>query len=97
MRTENSMSGDEVYARPEEEEAQVFEVEMDGKVTSARLLTVVEIGGTEYAVYSVRNEKGTCDIFASYVRKDEEGYDTLEDIDDPEDKKRVADFVKSFL
>ena len=63
----------------------------------AELLSVVEIDEKEYAVYSLDNGDGTEDILASYVIKDEEGYDVLRDITNPKDKKMIANFIMALL
>ena len=79
-----------------EGEIQKLQVETEtGEIVDAELLAVVEIDGKEYAVYSIDNSNGTVDILASYVVKDEEGYDKLADIIDPADKEKVANFIKS--
>ena len=80
------------------EDKQIFQVQVEtGEIVDAELLAVVEIEGKQYAVYSIDNGNDTVDILASYVVKDDEGYDQLADITDPEDKKKVADFIKSLV
>jgi hypothetical protein len=80
------------------ETGQKFQVEIEtGEIMDAELLSVVEIDGKEYAVYSLDNRNGTVDILASYVEKDEEGYDHLIDIDDPIDKEKISDFIRSLV
>jgi hypothetical protein len=77
---------------------QKFKVEIEtGEIVNAELLSVVEIDGQEYAVYSIDNENGTVDILASYVVKDEEGYDKLVDITNPVDKEKVFNFIKGLI
>lgn len=77
---------------------QKFQVEIEtGEIMDAELLSVVEIDGKEYAVYSLDNKNGTVDILASYVVKDEEGYDKLIDITNPIDKEKVSNFIKSLV
>lgn len=77
---------------------QKFQVEIEtGEIVDAELLSVVEIDGKEYAVYSLDNKNGTVDILASYVIKDSEGYDQLIDIDDPYDKEKISNFIKSLV
>jgi hypothetical protein len=63
----------------------------------AELLSVVDIDGKEYAVYSLDNNNGTVDILASYVTKDEEGYDKLVDIDNPIDKEKISNFIRNLV
>ena len=60
-------------------------------------MSVVEIDDKEYAVYSIDNDNGTVDILASYVVKDEEGYDKLVDITNPVDKEKVFNFIKELI
>ncbi len=77
---------------------QKFQVEIEtGEVMEAELLSVVEIDGKEYAVYSLDNKNGTVDILASYVVKDAEGYDQLIDITNPVDKEKISNFIKSLV
>jgi len=77
---------------------QKFQVEIEtGEKKEAELLSVVEIDGKEYAVYSLDNDNGTVDILASYVEKDEEGYDKLVDITNAYDKEKIANFIKSLV
>lgn len=77
---------------------QKFQVQIEtGAIMEAELITVVEIDSKEYAVYSIDNKNGTVDILASYVEKDEEGYDKLVNITDPEDKEKVTMFIKKYV
>ena len=77
---------------------QIFQVQIEtGEIVNAELLSVVEIDDKEYAVYSIDNRNGTVDILASYVIKDEEGYDKLLDIDSPMDKEKIANFIKNLV
>ena len=77
------------------EENQRFQVQIEtGEIMEAELLSVLEIDGKEYAVYSLDNGDGTVDILASYVVKDWEGFDRLMDITDPIDKEKVSNFIK---
>ena len=80
------------------ENNQKFQVEIEtGEVMDAELLSVVEIDGKEYAVYSLDNKNGTVGILASYVVKDSEGYDQLIDINNPVDKEKISNFIKSLV
>lgn len=77
---------------------QKFQVQIEtGAIMEAELITVVEIDSKEYAVYSIDNQNGTVDILASYVEKDEEGYDKLVNITNPEDKAKISMFIKKLV
>lgn len=84
-----------------EETNQKFQVEVEtGEIKDAELLTIVEIDGKEYAIYMIDNNDNdyeSVDVLASYVMKDSEGYDRLIDIDDSEDKEKVAAFIKNLM
>ena len=77
---------------------QTFQVQIEtGELMEAELLSVVDIDGKEYAVYSLDNNNGTVDILASYVTKDEEGYDKLVDIDNPIDKEKISNYIRNLV
>lgn len=77
---------------------QRFQVQVEtGEIMEAELLSVVEIDEKEYAVYSIDNNNGTVDILASYVEKDEEGFDKLVDITNPIDKEKISRFIKDLV
>jgi hypothetical protein len=81
-----------------EEENQKFDVQIEtGEIVQAELLSIVDIDGKEYAIYSLENENGTVDILSSYVEQDEEGYDILVDIDNPYDKQKVSSFIQNLM
>ena len=83
------------------EENQKFNVQIEtGEIKEAELLTVVEIDQKQYAIYMIDNDETqgeNVDILASYVVKDDEGYDQLVDIDDPEDREKVAEFIRNLI
>lgn len=77
---------------------QRFQVQIEtGEIKEAELLSVVEIDKIEYAVYSIDNNNGTVDILASYVEKDEDGFDKLIDITNPTDKEKITNFIKDLV
>ena len=79
-------------------ENQKFQVEIEtGVIKEAELITIVSIDGIEYAIYMIDNETGSVDILASYLKKDEEGYDVLVDIDSDDDKLKVAEFISNLV
>ncbi len=79
-------------------ENQKFHVETElGEIKEAELITVVFIDNKEYAIYMIENDSGTVDILASYVVKDPEGYDTLVDIDNEDDRRKVIEFISDLI
>ena len=81
-----------------EGENQRFQVRIEtGEIMEAELLSVVDIDGKRYAVYSLDNENGTVDILASYVTKTVDGYDRLIDIDNQIDKEKISNFIQNLV
>ncbi|MGN1338201.1 MAG: hypothetical protein ACI4WW_06980 [Candidatus Coprovivens sp.] len=81
-----------------ESENQKFQVQIEtGEIMEAELLSVVDIDGKKYAVYSLDNENGTVDILASYVTKTVDGYDKLIDIDNPIDREKISNFIQNLV
>ena len=79
-------------------ENQKFKVQTEtGEIKIAELITVVYIDGKEYAIYMIDNNQGSIEILASYVVKDKDGFDKLVDIDNEEDKRKVAEFISDLL
>ncbi len=81
-------------------EQQLFQViTEDGIERTASLMSVVEIQGKEYAIYTIPSDEhpGKVDVLASYVVQDENGYDSLRDIDNFSDKAKVYNYVRSLL
>lgn len=77
---------------------QRFVVELEtGEVVEAEMLTVLEIGEDEYAIYAIPGKPGKKDILASRVIQDENGYDTLVDLDDPTVKETIRKFLEETI
>lgn len=77
---------------------QKFKVQIEnGEIVEAELLSVVNIDDKQYAVYSLDNKNGTVDVLASYVIKDNEGYDKLIDITNQEDKEKISNYIKQLV
>ena len=77
---------------------QIFKVQIEtGEILDARLLACVSIDDKDYAIYTIPNQNGKLDVLASYIVKDEEGYDSLKDIDDEKDKEKVSNYLNSLI
>lgn len=68
-----------------------------GEKLEAEVLAIVEIDEKDYCIYTITRKDGNSDILASYVVKDKDGYDDLKDINDPKDREKVAEFIKSMI
>lgn len=81
-----------------EGEPQRFPVELEtGEVVEAEMLTVLDIGEDEYAIYAIPGKPGKKDIMASRVVQDADGYDTLVDLDDPAVKEIIRKFLEETM
>lgn len=81
-----------------DQDSQKFQVQIEtGEIKEAELLTLVEIDGIKYAIYMIENDAENVDVLASYVVKDEEGFDKLVDIDNPRDKEKVVEFINNLV
>ena len=72
---------------------QTINVEVDGVMKVADVIKVFAIDNKEYVVYSIDKNGEESDILASEIVKDENGYDQLVDITDPNAKKNVIELV----
>ena len=82
----------------EEEEVQTFVVQDEfGRNMVAELLTIVEIDGIEYAVYSIDASEEESDVFVARIVKDVEGNDNIVDIEDEEERAKVFEVVQRMI
>ena len=58
-----------------------FKIEVDGEVKEAEMLKTVSLDGNNYAIYAIDKGDETSDILASRIIKDDEGKDTLVDLE----------------
>lgn len=63
----------------------------------AKLITVFENEGKEYAVYSIDRDTETVNIFVSRLEQTPEGTEKLTDISDPIEKQKIDNIVKEII
>ena len=74
---------------------QKFQIQNElGEIKEAEIMTVVELDNKTYAVYTIPNNNDTVNVYASYVKKDKDGFDMIVDIEDKEDKKKITEYIK---
>lgn len=81
----------------EENNAVFTIVDENNETKTASLITVAEIEGREYAVYSIDSDLDNCDVMVSRLIKNADGSDLLEDIIDEEERKKIHSIVKEIL
>ena len=74
-----------------------FKIEVDGEVKEAELLKTVNIDDKTYAIYAIDKGDETSDILASRVVKDNDGKDTLVDLETDEERNKIKDIVNAMF
>ena len=65
-----------------------------GEILEAEMLTVLEMDGNEYAVYTIPGENGKRDVLASRVIQDGDGFDMLIDLESQVVKENIRRFIE---
>ena len=76
---------------------QKFSIEIDGIEKEAKVINVFEINGREFLIYSIDNGNETSDILYSEIKKDQEGFDQLIDVEDEEIKSNILELIKTIF
>lgn len=74
-----------------------FNIEIDGIERVANVIKILELDNREFVVYSVDNGNETSDVMYSEIVKDEEGFDTLVDVNDNLIKERILELVNVMM
>ena len=70
-----------------------FKIEVDGEVKEAEVLKTVTIDDNNYVIYAIDKGDETSDILASRIIKDNEGKDTLVDLETDDERNKIKDVV----
>ena len=74
---------------------ETFTVEDEnGVVHEAEIITMLDIEGREYLIYSIDADDDNVTICASMVVKDEDGEDKLIDLENESDKEKITRFIE---
>jgi len=63
----------------------------------ATLITVIEVEGKEYVIYSIDRDEENVNIFVSSLVKDANGNDIIVDIEDEKEKSKLNEIVKNII
>lgn len=63
----------------------------------ATVITVIEVDGKDYLVYSIDRDYENVNIFASLLKKDMNGNDIIVDIEDENEKMKVNKVVREVI
>lgn len=70
-----------------------FKIEIDGEIKEAELLKTVSFDNNNYAIYAIDKGDETSDIFASKIVKDNEGNETLVDLENDDERNKIRDII----
>lgn len=74
-----------------------FKIEVDGEVKEAEVLKTVTIDDNNYVIYAIDKGDETSDILASRIIKDNEGKDTLVDLETDDERNKIKDVVNAMF
>ena len=63
----------------------------------ATVITVIEVDGKDYLVYSIDRDYENVNIFSSLLKKDMNGNDIIVDIEDENEKMKVNKVVREVI
>lgn len=69
----------------------------NGMQSIAEILTMLEIDGNEYVVYSIDKDLENSDVYAAKVIKDQDNNDRIVSIENEEEKKKVFGIVEKMI
>lgn len=69
----------------------------NGVQLEVEILTILQIDGIEYAVYSIDKDNTTSDVYAGRLVKDQNGQEGIFGIDNVEEKKRVFGIIDRMI
>ena len=72
-------------------------VDENGIERNAEAIIPFTYENKDYLVYSIDRDLENANIFVSSLEKDSEGYDTIKDIEDEEERGKVKAIVKRLL
>ena len=74
-----------------------FKIEVDGEIREAEVLKTVTVDNNNYVIYAIDKGDETSDILASRVVKDNEGNDSLVDLETDEERNKLKDIVNAMF
>jgi len=92
------IENNEFQSEEELEESQTFVVQDEyGRNMVAELLTILEIDGIEYAVYSIDASEEDSEVFVARIVKDVEGNDNIVSIENEEERAKIFEIVQKMI
>ena len=74
-----------------------FKIEVDGEIREAEVLKTVSVDNNDYVIYAIDKGDETSDILASRIVKDNEGNDSLVDLETDDERNKLKDIVNAMF
>ncbi len=74
-----------------------FEIEVDGEMREAEVLKTVSVDNNDYVIYAIDKGDETSDILASRIVKDNEGNESLVDLETDDERNKLKDIVNAMF
>lgn len=74
-----------------------FKIEVDGEMREAEVLKTVSVDNNDYVIYAIDKGDETSDILASRIVKDNEGNDSLVDLETDDERNKLKDIVNAMF
>ena len=74
-----------------------FKIEVDGEMKEAEVLKTVSVDNNNYVIYAIDKGDETSDILASRIVKDNEGKDSLVDLETDDERSKLKDIVNAMF
>lgn len=72
-------------------------IEVDGEMKEAEVLKTVSVDNNNYVIYAIDKGDETSDILASRIVKDNEGKDSLVDLETDDERNKLKDIVNAMF
>ena len=74
-----------------------FKIEVDGEMREAEVLKTVSVDNNDYIIYAIDKGDETSDILASRIVKDNEGNESLVDLENDDERNKLKDIVNAMF
>lgn len=74
-----------------------FKIEVDGEMREAEVLKTVSVDNNDYVIYAIDKGDETSDILASSIVKDNEGNESLVDLETDDERNKLKDIVNAMF
>ena len=74
-----------------------FKIEVDGEMREAEVLKTVSVDNNDYVIYAIDKGDETSDILASRIVKDNEGNESLVDLENDDERNKLKDIVNAMF